>query len=40
LLTEVEEKRLQWFGYLKRMDRTSSSRRVLELIFKGKRPME
>lgn len=37
LLTKLEEKRLKWYGHLKRLDRTRTLR-TSELKFKGKRP--
>jgi hypothetical protein len=37
LLIEFKEKWLQWFGRLKRIDRTRTPRMALE--FKGRRPM-
>jgi hypothetical protein len=35
LLTELKEKRLQWFGHIKRMGGTRILRRALELKCKG-----
>jgi hypothetical protein len=32
----LEERKLQWFDHVKRMDRTRTLRSVLELKFKGK----
>jgi hypothetical protein len=39
LLIELEEKQLQWFGHVKRMDRTRMPRKASELNSKRKRPM-
>jgi hypothetical protein len=39
LLIELEEKRLQLFAHVKRMDRAIIPRRALELKFKGRRHM-
>jgi hypothetical protein len=36
----LEEKRQQYFGRVKKMDRSRIPRRALELQFKIKRPME
>jgi hypothetical protein len=35
----LEEKQLKWFGHIKRMDRTRTPRRPLELKLKRKRPI-
>jgi hypothetical protein len=38
MLIQLEDKQLQWFGHLKRMEITRIQRRALELKFKGGRP--
>jgi hypothetical protein len=35
----LEEKQLKWFGHIKRIDRTGTPRRALELELKRKRPI-
>jgi hypothetical protein len=40
LLIELEEKWLQWFGFVRGMDTTGLPRRVLQYKFKGRGPIQ